>query len=119
MRRNAGIYAPIVELISSKTSLIFAKPKGIINPRHIKFDIETLQQKTNKISRQWTYIVDTSHVKLANPLNLFYLRKIQHLKGFKAFYIIANNPLIRLLNTLFDSLIGISGTYKNSKDLDL
>ena len=110
----------LIELYwDNSKSLFFAKPKGFIHPRHIRFDLQQLRQKTNKNTTGWTYIVDTSDVLFANPLNIFYLYQIQKQIGFKSFIIIAPNPFIRLLQRLLGPILGITHVYKSSKELDL
>ena len=102
-----------------KKCLFLAKPKGFIHPRHIRFDLNQLRQKTNNIQTSWTYVVDTSEVIFANPLNIFYLYRIKSITGFKSFYLIAPNPVIRLLQRVFGPLLGVTAVYKTSKELDL
>ena len=102
LKKNAGASAHTVELTLEKIAqykslggsidlywnikkcLFLAKPKGFIHPRHIRFDLNQLRQKTNNIQTSWTYVVDTSEVIFANPLNIFYLYRIKSITGFNS-----------------------------------
>lgn len=98
---------------------IYAHPKGFIHPKLVKLDLLEIEKLSHVLDEGWKYIVDTTEVIFANPLNLIYLRQIQYQKGFGGFHLIAPNPFIRLLQKLTSTYLGITSVHQNAKELDI
>ncbi|MCB9091578.1 MAG: hypothetical protein H6621_08915 [Halobacteriovoraceae bacterium] len=99
--------------------IFIVKPQGIIQPSLIKKDLSEARAFSHSLQCSWTYIVDTSKVLLANPLNLIYLNQIKNLPGIEKFIVIAPNPIIRTLAKLFSYPVGITNVYKNQSEFNI
>lgn len=72
------------------------RPSGIINPSLIKIDLLMAKEFGDK-SSGWNYIVDTSEVIIANPINLIFLRSVKSLPNLSLYIIFAPSFISRFL----------------------
>ena len=70
---------------NSQKTVLYIIPHGYIGPNLVKEDLKCVFEFEESHQNEWTYIVDTSRVKIANPINPFYLRKLKELKFIKEY----------------------------------
>jgi hypothetical protein len=80
-----------------KRKFFLARPHGIINPSLLREDLDRARHFSNEVQGGWSYVTDTSDVKLVNPLNLFYLKEVKKIKHLKQIVVYAPNPLNQML----------------------
>ncbi len=78
-------------------TILYIIPHGYIGPKLVKKDLAFAFAFEEKQQNSWTYIVDTSKVKVANPLNPFYLRKLQELKFMQEYIVYAPSLFVRVM----------------------
>lgn len=84
---------------SSKT-ILYIIPHGYVGPSLVKKDLKYALEFEENYQNEWTYIVDTSKVKIANPLNPFYLRELKKLKLMKEYIVYAPSFFVRIMLNL-------------------
>ena len=79
---------------------------GYINPTMLQETLAYAQAFGNKQPQGWDYVVDTTKLGVAHPLNPIWLRKIHQLPNLNR-YIVVNPPffLMRLLSPLIKLLL--------------
>lgn len=82
---------------NSERTILYIIPHGYVGPKLVGKDLEFAFEFEKRHQNKWTYIVDTSKVKVANPLNPFYLRKLQKLKLMKEYIVYAPSRFVRMM----------------------
>jgi hypothetical protein len=72
------------------------RPSGVINPSLVKIDLKFAKEFGEK-SLDWDYIVDTSEVKFANPINLIFLSNVKSLPNLNRYIIYAPSLITQCL----------------------
>ncbi len=70
---------------------------GYVGPSLLKADLAAAAEFGRAHPGGWTYVVDTTHVRFANPLNPIWLRRIRRLPNLQRYLVIAPNPMVRAL----------------------
>lgn len=70
---------------------------GHVGPRLVRWDLERAAAFGVEHPRGWWYVVDTSGVRLPNPLNLAYLRRIRRLPNLRGYVVVAPAAPLRLV----------------------
>jgi len=96
--------------------LLYAKASGYINLGLVKKDLSFVQ--SFKTTHPWTYLVDTSKVKSAHPLNPFYLAQLKNNKSLKTYIVFMPSAFVRLMNQLYKNVNRIDLILKTEKELN-
>jgi hypothetical protein len=94
--------------VAEAPALIFIEPSGYIGPTLLQKTLEFAQDFGKRHPEGWDYIVDSLHLKVPNPLNIYWLRKIRNLPNLRK-YIVITPPFlpVRLIEkTVLASLVG-------------
>ena len=87
-----------IDIFSNSTrSYLYVKPHDCIVPSLVIEDILFAQHFGLSAQANWNYIVDTTNVLIANPLNIFYLRQIKTFPNLKQYIVFAPNSIPRLM----------------------
>ncbi len=78
-------------------SILYAKPSGYVGPDLVKKDLEFLKKFDAHCEGGWKYIVDTSAVKIANPINPFLLNSLKQFSKMNEYVVYAPSPIVRLM----------------------
>lgn len=84
-----------LRLYTSKNKFI-VRPSGVINPTLVKIDLKYARD-FGEAALDWDYIVDTSEVKFANPINLFLLRRVKSLPNLSRYVIYSPSKMTQFL----------------------
>ncbi len=74
-----------------------AVPHGYVGPSLVTKDLEFMNDFDLKSISEWSYIVDTSEVKVVNPINLFLLKGLKRFSNMKEYVVYAPSPIVRLM----------------------
>lgn len=77
--------------------LFLAMPRGMINPTLLEEDLRQARAFSEEVQDHWSYVTNTEHVRLVNPLNLLFLKEVKKLKKLKQIVIFAPGLINRLL----------------------
>lgn len=85
---------------------LYIEAQGVVGPKLLQQTLKHAHAFGEKHPAGWDYIVDTTHLKVAHPLNPIWLRKIHKLPHIGR-YIVINppSPLMRLLAPLIKWLL--------------
>ncbi len=83
--------------INKEKSIIYAIPNGYVGPSLVKKDLAFLADFDLNSKEDWTYIVDTSKVKVVNPINPFLLKGLKQFSKMKEYVVYAPSPIVRLM----------------------
>jgi hypothetical protein len=101
-----------------KQKIFLARPHGVINPSLLSKDLDSARHFSNEVRTGWSYVTDTSDVKLVNPLNLLYLKEVKKIKNLKQIVIFAPNPINRVLIYLASPIIQPDRVIKERKEFE-
>jgi hypothetical protein len=73
--------------------------KGYIGLRLVREDVHAAAAFGKEHPEGWIYVADTSKVRVANPLNLVYLRRIQQLPNVRAYVSVVPSRMLRVVAT--------------------
>lgn len=92
---------------SDAPPLFYVRAGGYVGPSLLRATLRRARPFGRRHPQGWDYVVDTADVKLANPLNLFWLRRVHHLPHLRRYVVIApaSGP-VRALMPLVSLLIG-------------
>lgn len=76
--------------------ILYAIPHGYVGPSLVKKDLVFMADFDKNSQVQWTYIVDTSKVKVVNPLNPFFLSGLKQFSEMKEYVVYAPSTFVRL-----------------------
>ncbi len=79
--------------------------RGYIGPALIRRELAVAREFGLACPDGWDYIVDTSALRMANPLNLLYLRRIPALPNLRGYIVVAPKRWVRLLMALASPLL--------------
>ena len=88
-----------------KQSRLMVTARGYIGPHLIRRELAIAHEFGLARPDGWDYIVDTSGLLWANPLNLFYLRRIPALPNLHNYIVVAPKRWVRLLVALASPLV--------------
>lgn len=94
--------------VAEAPALIFIEPSGYIGPTLLQKTLEFARDFGKRHPEGWDYIVDSLHLKVPNPLNIYWLRKIRHLPNLRK-YIVVTPPFfpVRLVEKMvLSKLVG-------------
>jgi hypothetical protein len=92
IRRGPGEF----ELYVRNTPTTFlVRAVGGIGPALVRDGIARAAAFGEARPEGWEYIADTTRVRVANPLNVFVLRRIRHLPNLTSYSVIAPSPAVR------------------------
>ena len=100
---------------NTKRNLLYSKALGYISLGLLKKDLNFVQSFNS--GNSFTYLVNTSKVKFANPLNPFYLAQIKNNKFLKAYLVYIPSPFVRLMNQLYKKINPVDLVLKTEKEL--
>lgn len=91
---------------SGAPPLLYVRAGGYIGPALLRGTLRRATTFGRRHPLGWDYVVDTVDVRLANPLNVFWLRRIHHLPHLTRYIVIApaSGP-VRMLVPLVELLI--------------
>lgn len=100
-------------------SYLLVQAKGYVNPKMLQATLAIAEEFGREQPQEWDYIVDTTELKVAHPLNPIWLRKIHKLPHLNR-YIVINPPffLMRLLSPLIKLLLGPDIILNSIDELD-
>lgn len=75
--------------------VLLVEGKGYVGLGMVREDLQRAGTFGKEHSNGWTYIADTSKVRLANPLNLIYLRRIPQLPNLRAYITVVPSWVLR------------------------
>ncbi len=78
-------------------STLYAIPHGYVGPALVKKDLKVLEQFDAQARGKWKYILDTSKVKVVNPINPFLLEGLTQFSKMEAYIVYAPSPIVRLM----------------------
>lgn len=78
-------------------NLLYAIPNGYVGPELVKKDLQFLGEFNDNTEDEWQYILDTSKVKIVNPINPFLLRGLSQLSKMKEYVVYAPSPMVRTM----------------------
>lgn len=73
---------------------------GYVGPSILRQEIALAASFGRRQTTRWDYIVDTTHLRFANPLNLIWLRRIPRLPNLGNYIVIAPKRWTRILIAL-------------------
>ncbi|MEM7110969.1 MAG: hypothetical protein AAF614_00955 [Chloroflexota bacterium] len=80
---------------------------GYVGPKMLQDTLAYAQTFGKKHPHGWDYVVDTTKLGIAHPLNPIWLRKIHHLPHINRYIVInPSSPLMRLAAPLVKLLLG-------------
>lgn len=92
---------------------------GYINPKMLQETLAYAQTFGEKQSQGWDYVVDTTKLKIAHPLNPIWLRKIHQLPNINRYIVINSSSfLTRLAAPLIRRLLGPDIILNSPAELD-
>ena len=78
-----------------------------VGPKMLQETLAYAQTFGEKHPQGWDYVVDTSKLGVAHPLNPIWLRKIHHLPNINRYIVVSSSsPLMRLAAPLVKLLLG-------------
>lgn len=80
-----------------RKNILLVEPAGFVNPSLVRLDLRKAYEFCLGQERPWIYLVDTSKVIIANPLNLFLLSQIKRLPHLESYVIYAPSLFVRIL----------------------
>ena len=92
IRRRGGR----LELTAEGDQLCIAA-SGYVGPSLLRADLAAAAEFGRRHPDGWTYLVDTSGVRFANPLNVFWLRRIRALPNLRRYVVIAPSGFVRFM----------------------
>ncbi len=101
IRRRFGA----LELYASDDVLLIVA-SGYVGPSLIAEELERAAAFGRSRPGGWRYVVDVSRVRFANPLNVFWLRRVRRLPNLRGYVVIASSPLARALLGVATRLVG-------------
>lgn len=82
---------------NEERTYLYAVPHGYVGPSLVKKDLEFMNDFDLKSISEWSYIVDTSEVKVVNPINPFLLKGLKRFSNMKEYVVYAPSPIVRLM----------------------
>lgn len=104
MRRGGRI--ELLHNIDAAT--VVAVASGWIGPRLLSDEFIVLRDIT-ATSDDWRYVVDTTDVRFANPLNVIILRRLASLRGLSTYRVVAPRAPVRMVLRILRRLVGADG----------
>lgn len=98
-------------------NIFLAQPHGVINPELIKEDLNHARRFAEKVDKPWFYVTNTEDLKLANPLNLLYLKEVKKLNKIEKIVVYAPGFVNRMLLRMASFLVQPDRILKHKKDL--
>lgn len=99
-------FGHIIVYALESPALLYIQANGYIGPSLLQETFELAQGFGKHHTNGWDYIVDTTGVKIANPLNVFWLRKIHQLPNLRRYIVITPAFfLVRMLIPLVSFLV--------------
>ncbi len=80
-----------------KNFAFYARPCGVIGLKLLQQYVVELKRIDQLHSEKFHHIVNTTNIRIANPLNPLILRAIRKLNNLGLYIVIVPNPFIRLL----------------------
>jgi hypothetical protein len=75
---------------------LWVVPRGYVGPGLLRAELALAARFGSAHPGGWDYVVDTGAVRVANPLNPIWLRRIHRLPGVSRYLVIAPSLLVRL-----------------------
>lgn len=82
---------------NEERSFLYAVPHGYVGPALVKKDLKFMNDFDLGSTAEWSYIVDTSKVKVVNPINPFLLKGLSRFSNMKEYVVYAPSPIVRLM----------------------
>jgi hypothetical protein len=87
-----------LELLSrADPPALLVRAYGYVGPSLLREDLSFAARFGAERPQGWDYIVDTTYVRVANPLNPLWLRKIRGLPNLRRYLVVAPNPAVRAM----------------------
>lgn len=93
---------------NTDTATVVAIASGRIGPRLLRDELIALRDIT-ATSDDWRYVVDTTDVRFANPLNVIMLRRLASLRGLSTYRVVAPRAPVRMVLRILRPLVGADG----------
>lgn len=90
-------FGQITIFTNEPKDILYIQPEGYVSPSFAKKDMAFVIEFEKSHQIEWTYVVDTSKVIMANPLNVFYLTKLKKLKRMKEYVVYAPSSMVRIM----------------------
>jgi hypothetical protein len=92
IRRGRG---ELAILARERPATFLVRARGAIGPALIRADLARARAFGSAHPDGWDYVVDTSEVRFAHPLNVFWLREIRKLPNLSRYMVVAPSPSVR------------------------
>lgn len=92
--------------IRSEPATLLAVARGFVGTRLVREDLGFAQRFGRAQTGPWRYVADVSLVRIVNPLNVLWLRRIQHAVNLGEYVVVAPNPVVRLALRALSGLVG-------------
>ena len=83
-------------LVRAEPAVLWVRPRGYVGPALLRAELEQAERFGALRTGGWSYVVDTSGVRVAHPLNPLWLRKIHRLPNLSGYYVVAPALPVRL-----------------------
>jgi hypothetical protein len=103
IRRRGG---RIQFYVAQNPNTVLAAAEGFIGLRLVRDDLGFAREFGRNQTSDWRYVADISRVKVINPLNVLYLRRIRTAENLGEYVVVAPNPLVRLTMKMLSGLVG-------------
>ena len=81
-------------------STLYAIPNGYVGPDLVRKDLAFLKIFDANATGKWKYIVDTSKVKIVNPINPFLLKGLKQFPKMSEYIVYAPSSFVRTMLNL-------------------
>ena len=98
-------------------TLLYAEASGYISLGLLKQDLTFVSDFDRSQTQPWTYLVNTTQVRFAHPLNPFYLNQLKNNNHLKQYIVYIPPPVLRFINRAFWTLIPIDQMLKSEQEL--
>jgi hypothetical protein len=83
--------------VRTADNVLWVDAHGYIGPSLLRDDLAFATRFDAMHEGGWTYVVDIRRVRWANPLNIFYLRKITRLPNLRGYIVVSRSRFVRFL----------------------
>src|SRR5262245_16673753 len=90
---------------------------GYVGPSLLRQDLAAAHAFGQKHPGGWDYVVDTTFVRFANPLNPLWLTRIRRLPHLRRYIVIAPSAMVRIMMALASWLVKPDLVVRSSSDL--
>jgi hypothetical protein len=88
-----------------RDNVLLVRARGYIGPSVLREELDKAASFGESHADGWWYVVDTTAVRLPNPVNPLLLRRIRSLPNIRGYVVIAPSGVMRAAATMFRWLV--------------